>query len=484
LIQLNNLSEEEIITLLQNEVKNMKQSKKELPILNTLSNTKNNPNYSLAKSIGKYLDSIGFYRFVMFVKNNFRIFPEYQIYEMHDFNKYYDIKFIENAFEKILNRKANEEEKVYYLNLLRSGNLSKTEIIVSIYNTTEAKQNNTKILGIKKRSLVAKIFQLPIFGYIFKSIFYLVTLPRFIRRINAFENHVMKMQEEAMQELQKKVDETKFEQELQKKVDETKFEQELQKKVDETKFEQELQKKVDETKFKHFQNSLKKNDVPDSYEISSPNYNTKTVNKSDDMYYSLFEMAFYNHDFIIEKQKIYLPYIVHHKLNQYHLDIGCGRGEFLSILKENHIKSKGIDINSVEINALKNKGYSVELNDAVSYLKQTNEKFSSISAFQVIEHLEYDYLKQLVSLAYQALNKDGILILETICPYNPVTINSFYMDETHKKLIPPELISFILQWVGFKDIKILFSSPLPKELRPKDDLLRSYHDYAVIGHKK
>ena len=255
----------------------------------------------------------------------------------------------------------------------------------------------------------------------------------------------------------------------------------------------EINKKVDTTQFEKLQTSLEKNDVPNTYKMNMQDYFSKALTrlkyadtsvKSNDIYYSLFEMAFYDHDYIIKKQKIYLPYILNDTKTKFHLDIGCGRGEFLSILKENDIKSKGVDINSVEINALKNLAYDVELSDGVSYLKSSDENFSSISAFQVIEHLDYEYLKELVLLSYQRLEKNGTIILETICPYNPVTINSFYMDETHKRLIPPELITFILQWAGFKDVKMLLSSPLPKELIFKDDILRSYHDYAVIGYKK
>jgi len=199
----------------------------------------------------------------------------------------------------------------------------------------------------------------------------------------------------------------------------------------------------------------------------------------------LFESVFYPHDIVIQKQKVYLAYIPQHNSPQNpHLDIGCGRGEFLQNLKENKKYSIGIDINQLEIDGLKSKGYDVAYGDMHDYLKTSQKNFSSISALQVVEHIEFSVLKKFVALSYEKLLNEGVLILETINPHNPVTVNSFYMDETHKRLIPPELLTFLLQWVGFKDIEILYTFALPPEFRSKNDNSRNYHDYAVIGYKR
>jgi len=208
--------------------------------------------------------------------------------------------------------------------------------------------------------------------------------------------------------------------------------------------------------------------------------------KKDELYYSMFESTFYNHKVVLEKQKIYLNYMPKNinTATAPHLDIGCGRGELLSILENNNYKTIGIDINSLEIKHLKEQGFNVEHRDMIDFLQTTPQIFSSISAIQVIEHIDHDTLKKFISLSYEKIEKDGVIMLETINPHNPVAFNSFHMDETHTKPLPPEMVAFMLQYIGFKDVKFIFISPMHEEFRSRIDERINYHDYAVIGYKK
>ena len=91
-----------------------------------------------------------------------------------------------------------------------------------------------------------------------------------------------------------------------------------------------------------------------------------------DLYYYLFENCFYDKDIITKIQSGYIQFIPQNSQKCF-LDIGCGRGEFLEILQKNGIKVKGIEINTLEYKLLKDKNFDVELNDAVTYLKNTDE---------------------------------------------------------------------------------------------------------------
>ena len=205
--------------------------------------------------------------------------------------------------------------------------------------------------------------------------------------------------------------------------------------------------------------------------------------KKEELYYSLFEQVFYDHDAVMEKQKVYLDYIpAVNSAELPHLDAGCGRGEFLSILKENGFNAVGVDVNGIETEKLKRDGFSVTKSDIIAFLKGTGSLFSSISALQVIEHLNYAELKQFLELSYERLSKDGAIILETLNPLCLFTFSAFYMDDTHKRPIPPDYIIFLMQWTGFKNIKIVYSFPMPENKR-FEDKARNYHDYAVIGRK-
>jgi len=210
----------------------------------------------------------------------------------------------------------------------------------------------------------------------------------------------------------------------------------------------------------------------------------KDVDKFDKtgLCYSLFENAFYDHNIVIEKQKIYLPYIQSHKNSKW-LDMGCGRGEFIENLLDEGIKAVGVDINPVEIGKLGQRGFEVYCDDAVDFLKASGKTYQGISALQVIEHFDHTYLKAFIQLVYDKLTDDGLIVLETINPHNPLAFGNFHIDATHKVPLPPELMVFLLQWYGFHNVKIVYSAPLPEQLR-SSDFRRNYHDYAVIGYKR
>ncbi len=75
------------------------------------------------------------------------------------------------------------------------------------------------------------------------------------------------------------------------------------------------------------------------------------------------------------------------------LDVGCGRGELLDLLREEGIEALGVDIDEGMVERSREKGHSVELADAVDYLeRQPDEKFGAIVAIHVIEHLPYEDL--------------------------------------------------------------------------------------------
>lgn len=194
-------------------------------------------------------------------------------------------------------------------------------------------------------------------------------------------------------------------------------------------------------------------------------------------YYILFENIFYNSQAVIHLQQIYLPYIKGGKI----VDIGCGRGEFLKLLQEKGYKATGIEINPELVKLLKQKGFDVVQADANTFLKE-HCGLDTIVALEVIEHMDTAYLEEFLHLAYRALNEQGVIILETINPLANTGIGNFYMDITHKKPLPPKMMAFWLEFIGFKNIKILYSSPVPQEYRTSF-MDKNYQTYAIIGEK-
>jgi len=403
------------------------------------------------------------------------------IYE--DFFVYNEVEFIENVYLTLLKREPTHQELNNYLNLLRNGKKSKAQVITNIRYSEDGKKVAVKLLGSKKRYLISILSSLPIFGYLLKSLITLLTLPKLIKRLNSYENFMQQVKNE---------NNDKFTQ-----VDERFTQADERFTQADERFTQ-----VDE-RFSQVQEQFiqvnERHDVSDTtpfLEVKSKDFLSIAIEKfpyskdkfkdfdNDELYYSLFENVFYDSVAVTHKQKVYLNYIpIINSTETPHLDIGCGRGEFLKLLKENKNEAIGIDINEIEVKTLKQQNFNVEHIDMIKYLQNTLTTFSSISALQVIEHIDYDVLKSFISLAYKKLEKNGIIFLETINPHNKVAFNSFYMDETHKRPLPPEMVAFLLQYIGFKDVKFIYTSPMPKGFRDCYDVRMNYHDYAVLGYK-
>ena len=188
------------------------------------------------------------------------------------------------------------------------------------------------------------------------------------------------------------------------------------------------------------------------------------------------------------------------------IDIGCGRGEFLELLAEKGIKAVGIDIYKDFVDYCSDKGLNAVHTDALSYLRSVpDNSLGGIFLGQVIEHLEQDYLTELIELSYQKLRLGAHFVAETPNPTNLTTFtNSFYLDLSHVKPIHPETMKFLLHYFGFKEANIVFSeiSKIQYSLPVLDgddhianlqgfndginlinNLLFGYQDYAIIGKK-
>ncbi|MCT7505772.1 class I SAM-dependent methyltransferase [Aliarcobacter cryaerophilus] len=199
-------------------------------------------------------------------------------------------------------------------------------------------------------------------------------------------------------------------------------------------------------------------------------------------------------ELIKSRLKFYLPFL--DKLKDIKdeqilaLDIGCGRGEWLELLKENNIKSKGIDQDKDMLEASKELNLDVELGDGIKYLVlQEPSSLDIISAFHVVEHISFEELKILVKEAFRVLKPAGLLILETPnCENIFVSSYSFYLDPTHTKPIPSELLSFITEFAGFTQNKtVRLQEPeyiKQKEFVSLSEVITSVSpDYAIIAQK-
>ena len=167
---------------------------------------------------------------------------------------------------------------------------------------------------------------------------------------------------------------------------------------------------------------------------------------------------------IAARLKDYVPYFAGQSNV---LDVGCGRGEFLALLKEKGIAAQGLDLNPEMVEVCKSRGLDATAADARSYLKGlADESLGGLIAVQVVEHLDPTYLTQLLGLAFDKMRPGGKIILETINPTCWVAFfESFIRDLTHVKPIHPETLQYLLQANGFSNVEIVYRAPIAPEGR-------------------
>ena len=175
------------------------------------------------------------------------------------------------------------------------------------------------------------------------------------------------------------------------------------------------------------------------------------------------------------------------------VDLGCGRGEWLEILKQNGFAVRGCDVSEEMIKECEKNALEAKKQGAIEFLSELEDSsLALVSAFQLVEHLEFSELCELIKQARRVLKDGGILILETPNPENlRVATLTFYLDATHVKPIPPMLLEYLCEFEGFSNTFMMrlnsnlsFSEDLQNQNVTLRDVLSSVGlDYAILGLK-
>jgi SAM-dependent methyltransferase len=155
------------------------------------------------------------------------------------------------------------------------------------------------------------------------------------------------------------------------------------------------------------------------------------------------------------------------------VDIGPGRGEWLTLLHDHGTAGYGIDVNVACIAACQAKGLEVVHTEAAPHLRGLpTGSLDMVTAFHVIEHLHIDELLELLGAAHHALRPGGCLLVETPNPTNLVMAAcDFYNDPTHRAPLPPDLTEYLVEAAGFEAIEV-------RHLHPRQDRLHELQEEA------
>jgi 2-polyprenyl-3-methyl-5-hydroxy-6-metoxy-1,4-benzoquinol methylase len=136
------------------------------------------------------------------------------------------------------------------------------------------------------------------------------------------------------------------------------------------------------------------------------------------------------------------------------LDVGCGRGTFLELLRNKQIEAYGVDTSPGAIETCHQKGFRhVEQGDALTYLSDVREQFTGIYCGHVIEHMTSAEVHQFLRLAWQALKPGGRLLVVTPNPLDLRVISEyFWLDTTHVRPYPLRLLENMLKNAEFNSV--------------------------------
>jgi len=174
------------------------------------------------------------------------------------------------------------------------------------------------------------------------------------------------------------------------------------------------------------------------------------------------------------------------------LDIGCGRGEWLELLHQQHIPASGIDQDASMLAGCQQLGLQTVHGDAIALLQQQPDaSLLGLSGFHIAEHLPFEQLQALFIQAHRVIAPGGLLILETPNPENLlVGASNFYIDPTHQRPLPAALLQFMAEHFGFGPVQTLrLQAPprltaQPPEQHPiglYDVLGNVSPDYAILA---
>ncbi len=383
--------------------------------------------------------------------------------------------FIEAVYLALIGRNADESGKGTYLNAMAAGQWDKLDVIGILQDSAEGRKMHVKIPGyeqaVMRKRRKARILGFPVLGRIFGVCWSLLHINR-----NNAEINQMRIQISQLQTSKNDVYASQIMQ-LQQRINElTGQVNDLGSRI--YHLDEELTwRRVQDEKHRHVE------------------FNTSYKKYEDKMRGSREEIK--------ERLRAYdgamMKIDIRDRKGLVALDLGCGRGEWIELLQEEYdCFCIGVDSDASMLSACEERNLNTVCTDLLSYLKHAaSESVDIISMFQVVEHMTYPVLQEVLTEINRVLRKGGMMILETPNPENLIvgTCN-FYFDPTHISKIPPTLLEILVKDAGMDNTEILRLHPYNAiEMDMKEDekeatgvkqmaaAFNHFADYAVVAYK-
>jgi O-antigen chain-terminating methyltransferase len=203
----------------------------------------------------------------------------------------------------------------------------------------------------------------------------------------------------------------------------------------------------------------------------------------DSLYFSLEDVLRGTRDEIKEQVRVYLPVLQQAGIKSNILDVGCGRGEWLQVLRDEGFEARGIDTNRILVLQCKEMSLAVVEAEALTYLRSLpSGSLNAVTGFHFAEHLPLETLVRFLDETGRVLKPGGLLILETPNPENLVVGScNFYLDPTHNNPIPIPTMKLLLEARGFRCEEVLKLHAINTPKIEVKDLLTSHVNHYLYG---
>ena len=409
-------------------------------------------------------------------------------YHISDLLRYHDRAFVENSYRAILKRQPDATESARELKRIRSGEFNKIDLLSSLRYSNEGKAKGVEIDGLSTPALVRRLGHLPVIGYFVRLAIAVVRLPNQIRDQREFAGYILSQNQQM----------TDFTNSISARAEEmstwiASLQQALDaQRVETLEIEPRIENRINtqhDLIHNHIEELRKQTELLHSLIEKlrrGPEFHL------DPLYAALEDRFRGGRDEIKERLRVYLPYVESVR-DGLVVDLGSGRGEWLELLREGGISTRGVEQNPVAIARCRERGLEVVDDDVLTYLRSLGDAtVGAITGFHIIEHFSIDALITLLDEVRRVLRPGGVAIFETPNPENVlVGSNYFYLDPTHQHPLPRELMQFLFADRGFEPIEILNLHPWdsgrvpgPGQLAERfNGLFYGPMDYAILGWK-
>jgi 2-polyprenyl-3-methyl-5-hydroxy-6-metoxy-1,4-benzoquinol methylase len=457
-------------------------------------------------------------------------------YQLSDLLLFDDREFVRNAYQAILKREPDEAGFAEYLAGLRSGRLNKVELLAKLKYSSEGKLRNVPVDGLTKLALLRKVYRVPVIGYLAELVVSMLQLPilmanhRKLEAGAAANAQVLSQETRELAQTHKKV--ADFHQQQMKAVikelndlieDNNTLKGNISDQVSATqeRFKQEgisqalqddelqrlrelLETKVirrvqqtrmslvlQERRLLLLLEEVRKRLPATAEQGRMQTFNTERDHLLDSLFCSIEDDLRGTREEIKESLSYYLPILEEAGIKSDIVDIGCGRGEWLEVIKEAGLSAHGVDSNRMMIEYTRGAGLEAIEADALSYLQsQPNNSLRCITAFHFVEHLTLPDLVGFLDECARTLKPGGLAVFETPNPENLLVGGcNFYLDPTHRNPLPSITLKVLLEARGFSRVEILpLHPPTPAVLQGDDELTNQLNrklfgpmDYAALA---